>query len=331
MPTHKSMKMNHFFELIEDLYEIFVISTGVSLDLFEVIAENKQVTALQIAGIKGYDERMVRAWCDAAVACNYLKQDRDTYILQRWTRSYLIKKSPTQIGFMFENKAIKMMMHPFLTKIKERLEGNHPDFEPEHVLAIPETIKHYAPLIIPIIRQTIPKFTEKCHVLDIGTGIGAYLMNFAETNPNITGVGIDIQDLTIREAQKIAKGKGLDDRLKFIAMDALKLELDEKFDIIFVSNMIQALSFEQAGLLIKKIYPLLKDEGYIVILEILVNDDRISPKLGALTNFYLKMEMLNAGTFSLTDLNSFMKEAGFTNPIMNTQLVSQSYLIYTQK
>ena len=331
MSRPKSIKMNHFFDLIEDFYEIFVISVGQTLSFNDIILKNKELTSDQLARIAGYDSQMIQAWCDAAVACRYLKKKEDKYSLERWTRSYLTQQSASNIGFLFEMKALNMMIHPFLSQLESRFKGNHPEFEEEHVLAIPNTIKHYAPLIIPIVRQTIPKFNTNCHVLDVGTGIGAYLMHFAESNPNLTGVGIDIQDLTIKEAIKTAREKGLDERLKFITMDARKLSFDEKFDVVFVSNMIQALNRQDARSLIKNLHGILNKDGYLVILEILINDDRVSPKLGALTNFYLKMEMLDAGTYSLNDLKTFIKEAGFNNPVIDEQLMSQSYLIYTQK
>ena len=331
MSRPKSIKMDHFFDLIEDFYEIFVISVGYTLSFNDIILKNRELTSDQLAIIADYDSQMVKAWCDAAVACRYLKKNEDKYCLERWTKSYLTQQSPTNIGFLFEMKALKMMIHPFLSQLEERFKGNHPEFEKEHILAIPNTIKHYAPLIIPIVRQNIPIFNDKCHLLDVGTGIGAYLMNFAENNPNLTGVGIDIQDLTIQEAKKIAKEKKLDAQLEFITMDARELSLSEKFDIIFVSNIIQALNRKEASSLIKDLNALLKQGGYLVILELLVNDDRFSPKLGALTNFYLKMEMLDAGTYSLNDLITFIREAGLTNPVIDKQLMSQSYLIYTQK
>ncbi len=331
MSKPKSIKMDHFFDVIEDFYEVFVISAGVTMGFNDMLLENKELTSKMLAEKTGYNMQMVEAWCNAAVACQYLKLENGKYGLQRWTKSYLTRKSPSNIGFLFEIGAVKMMLHPFLYQLDERFSGNHPEFEDEHVLAIPNTIKHYAPLITPMVFQSVQIFNSKCHVLDVGTGIGAYLMKFAELNPDLTGIGIDIQDLPIQEARKIAEEKNLADRLKFITMDAIKLSLDEKFDIIFVSNMIQALNHENARILVKKLYESLKEDGYIVILEMLINDDRISPKFGALINFYLKMEMLDAGTYSLNDLKTYLKEAGFTNPIINKQLMSQSYLIYTQK
>jgi 2-polyprenyl-3-methyl-5-hydroxy-6-metoxy-1,4-benzoquinol methylase len=331
MASMKSIKMDHFFELIENLYEVFIVSAGVSLDFFNIILKNKQLTADQLARITNFNESMVKAWCDATTACGYLKVENDKYSLQRGTKSYLTESSATNVGFMLEFRAIKMLLHPFLSNVEDRFKGNHPEFEKEHVLAIPNTIKNYAPFITPLIQQQIPKFQEKCHVLDVGTGVGAYLINLAEQNPNLTGVGIDIEKLPIEEANKTAIERKLADRLRFITMDARKMSNDEKFDIFFASNVIQALNRQDARALIKKSHALLNKDGYLVIVEILVNDDRTSPKLGAITNFYLKMEMLDAGTYSLNDLKSFISEAGFTNPITYQQLFSQSYLIHTRK
>ena len=87
--------MNHFFDLIEGFYEVFVVSIGVTMEFNDIILKNKRLTSKKLAEKTGYDPQMIEAWCNAAVACRYLKLENDEYSLQRWTKSYLTRKSPS--------------------------------------------------------------------------------------------------------------------------------------------------------------------------------------------------------------------------------------------
>ena len=71
-------------------------------------------------------------------------------------------------------------------------------------------------------------------ILEIGTAIGFSTIEFAKVSPDIkvTTIELDI-DRHIRALQNI-HDSGLDDRITAINADALQLDLDEQFDLIFI-------------------------------------------------------------------------------------------------
>ena len=71
-------------------------------------------------------------------------------------------------------------------------------------------------------------------ILEIGTAIGFSAIEFANVAPDITVTTIEMDiDRHIKARQNI-HDNGLDDRIKAIHGDALKLDLPDQFDLIFI-------------------------------------------------------------------------------------------------
>jgi predicted O-methyltransferase YrrM len=71
-------------------------------------------------------------------------------------------------------------------------------------------------------------------ILEIGTAIGFSAIEFANVAPDITVTTIELDiDRHIKAKQNI-HDSGMDERIKAIHGDALKLELDGEFDLIFI-------------------------------------------------------------------------------------------------
>ena len=72
------------------------------------------------------------------------------------------------------------------------------------------------------------------HILEIGTAIGFSAIEFARVAPDITVTTIELDiDRHIKALQNI-HDSGLDQRIKAINADALQLQLDDTFDMIFI-------------------------------------------------------------------------------------------------
>ncbi len=71
-------------------------------------------------------------------------------------------------------------------------------------------------------------------VLEIGTAIGYSAIVMALTSPNLRVVSIERDEQRYLEALKNIKKLQLEDRITLIFNDALEVNLDEKFDLIFI-------------------------------------------------------------------------------------------------
>lgn len=119
---------------------------------------------------------------------------------------------------------------------------------------------------VPIIEKKsinfICKFIEKNNIksiLEIGTAIGYSAINMALTSDDITVVSIERDQEKYIEAIKNIKKCDLEKRITLILGDALNIDLNEKFDMIFIDAAKgQYLNF------FNKYKGNLKDDGFIV-------------------------------------------------------------------
>lgn len=71
-------------------------------------------------------------------------------------------------------------------------------------------------------------------ILEIGSAIGYSAINMALVNNNVTVTTIERDETRYLEALKNIKRFNLDKRINLILADALEINLDEKYDLVFI-------------------------------------------------------------------------------------------------
>lgn len=69
------------------------------------------------------------------------------------------------------------------------------------------------PGVLDIIHELAEKGVEG--VLDLGSGTGGFLIQFARQEPTLRGVGVDMSEAAVEQARRTAAAHGLEDRLTF--------------------------------------------------------------------------------------------------------------------
>ena len=73
-------------------------------------------------------------------------------------------------------------------------------------------------------------------ILEVGTAIGYSAIMMASVNPKIKVTTIERDEARYLEAVKNVKKMGLEDRITLVFKDALEVNLNEKFDLIFLDG-----------------------------------------------------------------------------------------------
>ncbi len=302
--------MQHLIKILNTFQEFHLISAGIQLGIFDFL-EKKKFKAEEIAKTLGFEKELTKVWCEAATACGYLEKDHDKFYLSRWSKYYLISNSPTYIGYLCKYTKIIYEAH---SDLEARFRGNRPLMETQHAMNTVESVAPIAKLAVPILMQEISILRKKCHILDLGCGLGTYLINFALKNPELTGVGVDGGWIAaiVYEARKLVEENNLQNRIKIKLADVLELKLNEKFDVIFMSGFLQAFNPKKALKILKKSKSWLKPNGILILQEMLLDEERISPKSNMLLNFLLHLETPDAGLFDFKQLKQLLLEAQFS-------------------
>ncbi|NVM04858.1 MAG: methyltransferase domain-containing protein [Candidatus Helarchaeota archaeon] len=300
----------YLFSFVQTFYELLVIASGIELNLYDLINQHKSISSKKLSSLKNYSENLINSWCNAATAIGHLKLEKTDYSLSKWAKNFLCKDSPSYLGFIFQNMEGLFFIY---NTLKKRFNGHYPPITGSHAVNIIKSIAPLANLIVPILRNEIPRLNEKCEFLDLGCGLGSYLVLLAKLNPHLQGTGIEggwgLE--VVNEARKYIKQNNMENRIKIINADILNFKPEQKFDVIFMSGSIQAFQEKDAQKILNNSYSWLKKQGTIAIQEIIIDENRLGPQPNALFDFYLHLASPNAGLYSYQELYSMLKNAGF--------------------
>jgi len=149
------------------------------------------------------------------------------------------------------------------------------------------------------------KINENTHVLDVGCGVGGPAVYIADqTGCKVTG--IDVSDVGVEMANKLAKKANLEDRTDFHIGDAMKMPFsDNTFDLAISLNVMNV--FEDKAGLFKEVLRVLKPQGIWAFLSgtFDIGDDPETRE--KLARGYLIPQFYD----SLPDYRAKLTEAGF--------------------
>ena len=301
--------VEHLIHLIKDFLEIWTINTGLKLGLFDFLKE-QPASSTHLADNLNYRIELIQTWCETMRACGYLEKKDNQYSLTRWSKNFLWRKSATYLGYVIQS--IDTFYPPFISH-DERFEREKtfPSYSSQHMLDIVKTIAPNAKYVVPQLFSEALSLKDDLNVLDVGCGLGSYLIAMAEQNPKMRGLGIDKERIIIQKAEELVKSKGLQDRIRFMQTDLLNFNLSEKFNCIILSNILQAFNMETDIQLLSQLSSNLTEDGSLIILECLIDESRTTPKYVVLFNMYLRMESLNAQTYTISELKSMLERSSF--------------------
>lgn len=128
--------------------------------------------------------------------------------------------------------------------------------------------------------------TKVMKALDFGCGSGSFGLELLKVNINIELVLFDYPQIT-PITEKYVERKGFSGLAKILSGDLLNSPIGQDYDLVIVSNVLRYFSFRECLIILNKIFDALKRKGKIVIMETLINNDRINPLYSVLDSFRL--------------------------------------------
>jgi ubiquinone/menaquinone biosynthesis C-methylase UbiE len=157
---------------------------------------------------------------------------------------------------------------------------------------------------------TMFRYLARGTVLDVGTGPGTLPAILAESAPWVMVIGIDLEPVLLRDAQRRTAANKSHDRVSFLQADVHALPFaNEKFDMV-----VSVVSFHQwrnPQAAVNELFRVLKVQGLMVIE---VGRRRIYPGRFALLDFITKKSAKYIFTICKT---AGFKEINLENPDIN--------------
>ena len=248
----------------------YMIDIGHRTGLFAVAAQGP-ATSEGLANRAGLTERYVREWLGAMVTGGIIDYEpaTRTYSLPA-ERAVCLTEGATNLAPMaLLHTHLGKHVHQVARAFREGGGVPYAAYRPEFTDVMDAIgrgvydgllIDQYLPLVPGLVRQ----LTSGARVADVACGTGHALVLMARAFPQSTFVGYDLDEGAIARARAEAGGAGLTN-VSFEVCDAVRLEVNEPFDVVFVFDAIHD-QVDPVGVL-DRIYASLRDGGCFVMKE----------------------------------------------------------------
>ncbi|MEP6947063.1 MAG: methyltransferase [Acidobacteriota bacterium] len=114
-------------------------------------------------------------------------------------------------------------------------------------------------------------------------------------------------------ARENAETFGLADRFHEISDSAFDVSLGEGYDVVLVTNFLHHFDVSTCEAFLKRVHSALKDDGQVLTLEFIPNEDRLSPPGEALFPIVMLAATPAGNAYLFAELRSMFENAGFSH------------------
>lgn len=300
--------------------------TAVNMELFTHLAKGPK-SGHQIQEILGLHHRSLYDFLDTLVALGFLQRDgikeTSTYSNAEDVDVFLDKNKPSYLGGILEMSNNRL--YPFWSHLEEALKTGKPQNESksgdaplfEAIYADEHTLREFLHAMGGVQAGNFDVFARNFDftgfktLCDVGGSGGNLSIHVAKNNQQIECLSFDLPPVA-PIANDNFKASGLDDRIKAVAGDFFKDDLP-KADLITMCNVLHDWSVDHKKILIKKAYDALPDNGTLVVVENIIDNERSKNAFGLMMSLNMLIETDEGFDYSLSDFEIWAYEAGFKN------------------
>ena len=153
--------------------------------------------------------------------------------------------------------------------------------------------------------------TAPAKVLDVAASHGLFGMAFARSNATTTVVAQDFATVLDVTRAKVTAA-GLASQYEFLPGSAFTVDLGQGYDVILVTNLFHHFDMPTCETLMRRFHAALADGGRMLILEMVPNEDRISPPAPASFAVMMLANTPSGDAFTLAEYHQMLTAAGFS-------------------
>jgi ubiquinone/menaquinone biosynthesis C-methylase UbiE len=311
------------------------LNAGLDLGVFTRIGEGAG-TAAEIAERTGASERGIRILCDYLAIIGFLTKDGSRYALTEESALFLDHRSPAYMGgvrhfllgsMLYESaKNLTAVVRDGRTQLPGQgsVEPDNPiwvDFARSMVALMAPASRGIAEMLEPIAPRK---------VLDIAAGHGYFGIAVAQRYPEARIVPVDWAAV-LEVARENARNAGVEDRFEPLAGDAFEVDFGTGYDVALVTNFFHHFDQPTCERLMRKIHASLRPGGICVTLEMVPNDDRITPPGPASFSLTMLASTVSGDAYTFAEYDRMFRAAGFGKSEQRQVAMSPEAVIVTER
>jgi len=151
---------------------------------------------------------------------------------------------------------------------------------------------------------------RKSRVLDIAAGHGLFGIAVAQDNPLAEIVALD-WPAVLEIARKNAREAGVEERYDVLPGDAFEVDFKGPYDAVLLTNFLHHFNESTCISLLRKIYASVKPGGRVVTVEMVPDDNRVSPSIPAAFSMMMLVTTPEGDAYTFKQLSDMFTAAGF--------------------
>lgn len=298
--------------------------TAVNMDLFTNLARGEK-SGQQIQEILGLHSRSLYDFLDTLVALQFLQRKglKETALYSNAPDAdlFLDKNKPTYIGGILEMSNNRL--YPFWNHLEEALKTGKSQNESkngdasmfEAIYANQETLREFLHAMGGVQAGNFDNFarnydfsTIQTHC-DIGGAGGNLCVHIAKNNEHMNCISFDLPAVGPIASDNF-NHLGLGDRIKAVTGDFFSDDLPNA-ELITMCNVLHDWGLQDKKTLIAKAYDALPENGTLVVIENVIDNDRNKNAFGLMMSLNMLIETDEGFDYSFSDIEAWTKEAGF--------------------
>src|SRR5580658_3333280 len=311
MPTPERI-----FGTLNAYQQTAALKTAIELDVFTAIGQGLSTTAALAQKCQA-SERGIRTLCDFLVINGFLE-----------------KKSPAYLGSAVNFLTLPELMDAFkdLTAIVRNggsLQGDATTTDPDSPKWV-EFARSMAPLQT-LAAEGLAELLnadagEKWKVLDIAAGHGMYGVTIAKHIPNAEIFAVDwprVLDI----AKENAQAAGVAARYHTLPGNAFEVEFGKDYDLALLTGFLHHFDPATIEKLLRKIHTALKPSGMVATVELVPNEDRVSPPTQAAFSMVMLGSTRAGDAYPFSEYERMFRATGFSSNELRRTAGPQSVIL----
>ena len=306
----------------------WIADIGLRAGLFRAVADTPAgVTTEGLADLLGFDAQLTAVWCRGAYAFGLLEWDAgSSYRLEPALATILL--DPTDPQFLGGRVQFYTALHEdfraFPRLLAEGSRWPRSEHDPWLLTALGNLSK---PDVSMLIGQAIPQAPAAAEalaagggLLEIGSGLGYHLLQYARAFPTARIVGIEFDEPSVAAANVAIQdaGEAVSARIDLRTQDANQLEDDASFDLVVMNITLHETGDESNWQnVLRRSRRALRPGGSVLVSELPYPDHvaayRSSPIYRMLAGVQLHEAAVGCGAITQSGLGDLLRGAGFRN------------------
>lgn len=181
--------------------------------------------------------------------------------------------------------------------------------------------------LAPVLAQRLDLSSNR-QLLDIAGGSGIYACGIVDHHKHLLAAVFEKPPVDTIAREMIAS-RGFADRVDVVAGDMFKEAIPTGFDVHLLSNVVHDWDIPEVKLLLQKSFEALPPGGKLIIHDAHLNESKDGP-IGVAEYSCILMHSTEGRCYSISEMQQYLTEIGFTGVIYVDTVVNRSALVTTK-